>query len=272
MKNLVVGAIAVVATAVVLAGQASTPAPAFEVASVKPNNSASTLMYRGGTPNLYEVTNAPLRWLVRSAYGVMDVELAGPVWISSERFDVAAKLPPGTDRQQVPEMLRKLLAERFKLVVHHETRIVATYDLVLGGRNRRLGPNLRKTEIDCAAVVAAAQSGSKPNVALPPQQQGRAPKCGMLEGPGDISLSGAKMKQLSATLSQRLGRRVNDQTGLRDSYDLQLHFAPESATINISDAPGLFTAVQEQLGLKLEPSKGPVDVLVIDHVERPTPD
>ena len=221
--------------------------PAFEVASVKLNTSGENRALFGNAPGgRFNATNVPLRSLVAAAYNSQ----------------------PGAP-DNVFMMLRTLLIERFKLVTHRETRELTLYELVLARSDKKLGPQLRPTVVDC---VPARRGGPPPA----PQPNGR-PSCGMLGGAGRIAGGGADIGQLAAQLSRLLNSTVLDKTGLSGQYDVDLTFTPELLSAGgppppgvDPDGPSVFTALQEQLGLKLQSSRGPVDVLVIDHVEHPT--
>jgi uncharacterized protein (TIGR03435 family) len=266
--------------------------PTFEVASVRPNTSGDGRVMIGLQPGgRYTATNVPLRLLIRNAYQVQDFQLVdAPGWISSERFDIVAKgegdpapTSPGT-AGPFQLMVRALLEERFKLAVHTETREMAIYALVTARDDRALGPGLRPAAVDCQAQFAAARGrrGGPPPFPAP----GEPIACGMRIGPGRMEGGGFPLSQLATTLSQFVERIVLDRTGLDGNFDLTLTWTPDQiqglggppppgapAFPPIDpNGPSVFTALQEQLGLKLESERGPVDVLVIDHVERPTPD
>jgi uncharacterized protein (TIGR03435 family) len=173
-------------------------------------------------------------------------------------------------------MLQTLLAQRFKLVVHHETRELPLYALVLARRDRTLGPKLRRSDLDCAAILAARRS-SNPPVFVPAMLD----PCGSGAGIEGVLKGGAMtMTDLTVYFSRWLDRTVMDRTGLTGAFDVELQFSSEGLTglptpppgvqRPPNDYPSIFIGVQEQLGLKLESTKGPVDVLVIDHAEKPT--
>ncbi len=279
-----------------LGAQAQSPAsdgPSFEVASVKQNKSGDGFMRLGGPPGRFNATNVPFRQLITFAYQIQPFQLeGGPGWVSSDRFDIVAKtdasLAPPTPGVPGPLqlMMRTLLADRFKLVVHNETKEQSIYALVLARPDGKLGSQLKISETDCAAIFAAARGRGGPPQGPPPMTPGGRPQCGVMMRPGGISAGGFPLSQLVASLSGNLQRVVLDRTGLTGNYDLELTWtpdqmpqqqgprppgAPELPPID-PNGPSLFTAVQEQLGLKLESTKGPVDVLVIDRAERPTDD
>jgi uncharacterized protein (TIGR03435 family) len=278
------------------AGQrGASPSPenlAFEVASVKQNKSGDGRAGLFGQPGgRFNATNIPLRLLIRNAYQLQDFQLVGaPDWIASTRFDIVAKAageltpaPPGTPGP-MQMMLRTLLADRFKLKVHRETRELPIYALLVARSDGKLGPQLRPASVDCAALAAARGRGGPP---LAPPQPGERPMCGMRIGPGVMSGGGFPLSQLAVTLSQFAQRVVVDRTGLTGNFDLDLTWTPDQIPQGPPgggppgapppppidpNGPSLFTAVQEQLGLKLDSQRGPVEVLVIDSVEQPTED
>jgi uncharacterized protein (TIGR03435 family) len=263
-----------------LHAQSSRPpgsASAFEVASVKPNKSASTsagIMPRG---RQLVVTNVPVRVLIATAYQIRSDQVAGgPGWIASDRFDIVGTLPENASLTQFPPMLKTLLAERFKLVAHRETRQLPVYALVKARRDGRLGPQLSRSEADCAALRAAARGRGSEAATF-----SLAEHCGSFMGAGLIEARGITMEALAQLLINLAGRPVSDSTGLTGGFDFKLQFAPEAAhqpgapaanEPSASNAPSIYTALQEQLGLKLRSERGPVEVLVIDSVEKPTED
>lgn len=262
--------------------------PIFEVASVTPNKSgepsARLLIQPGGR---YTATNVPLRTLIRSAYQLQDFQLiGGPDWIGADRFDIVAKaegdIPP-TASDGAPEsmqmMLRALLAERFNLKVHLEQRELPVYALRVASRDGKLGAHLRPVSVDCAAVQAAgrAQGGPGPSQAREPSV------CNMQIGPGRLIGGSMRLSQLATSLSQSVRRVVLDRTGLTGTFDFDLTWTPDQIPQGLplgaptllpgdADAPSIFAALQEQLGLKLETERAHVQVLVIDRVELPTSD
>jgi uncharacterized protein (TIGR03435 family) len=270
-----------------LAAQAPEPLPSFEVASVKQNTSGDSRSPMRTQPGgRLIVTNARVKGLVAVAFSMANPEslidsrvLGGPDWIDSERYDIVAKSstefrpsPDGPDPQMIL-MLRSLLQERFNLKTHRETRELPVYELVLARADRRLGPEMRKPAADCDAAIAAGIP--------PPRQPGEPPPCGLMGGPARIIAGGATMQQLVASLSNRVERPVVDKTGLAGRFAFTLVWTPDRIPTEAPppgvppidpNGPSIFTALPEQLGLKLESAKGPVDVLIIDSVERPTAD
>jgi len=253
---------------------------AFEAASVKPNKSTERNRGGGFQPGgRFLARNMTLRSLVGIAYGTPQPlppfrVMAGPAWSDSDGFDIEAKaVGEFPDTQGGPGfsnsgelMLRTLLAERFSLKVHTETRDLPIYALVQTRSNGSLGPRLRRSNVDCdaalAAVAAARRAGAPPNPA-------DRPVCAFRGFTG----SGVTLGQLSAVLTPILQRVVLDRTGLDGRFDVDLALTPDQMRrpdANASlDSPSIFTTLQEQLGLKVEATRGPVQVVVIDAAEHP---
>jgi uncharacterized protein (TIGR03435 family) len=270
------------------AQSAQTQVPTFEVASIKPNKSGF------GSPQRVDmqsdrvsIVNVTLRTLIRVAYGIDEI-VGGPSWIGSdrspdgERFDVNAKAEAPTSREQLQAMLRTLLADRFMLRAHTETMSESVYALVLASRAGNLGPSIRRAEADCRTLVArAAAAGQDPN---DPKQE----PCGVLSAAnalvtGRLSVRGYRLDQLAAILSSDVRRKVVDGTELNGTFDIDLTWTPQVflgvprnqikvRTDVDPEGPSIFTALPEQLGLKLESTPAAAEVLVIDAIERPTPD
>ncbi len=262
---------------------AASDAPRFAVASIKRNPSREQLSmavpmgvgYRPG--GRMTAGNAPLAMLIQRAYSVHDFQVVGgPSWIHTDGYDIEAKPETNTDQKRMWLMLRTLMADRFKLSMHHETRSLPVFDLeaVKGG------PKL-----------AAPTGGACAEVLTGPPERGQhaAPPCGpgLLKSGTGLSMEGisVSMPALAKMLSSLLGREVIDKTGFTGRFALHLDFAmddtldglpnPEAPDASgqraaAATGPSLRTALQEQLGLRLQASTGPVDVLAIDHVERPT--
>lgn len=254
--------------------QIAEPLPSFEVASVKQNKSGE----RTGPYFRYEgmqfvVVNNNLLTTIRTAWRLPpDQILGGPDWVRSERerFDILAKAPDGTTRSQMPLMVRALLADRFKLKTHLETRDAPIYALVVARPDGTLGPRMSPATFDCTSWLAARNRGER--VAPPPPSNGDGLACGLQSSLGSIR-GRSQIADLAFVLSflDVLDRPVVDRSGLTADYELELRWSPDPGRTR-SDLPSLFTALQEQLGLKLEATTGPVEVLVIDSAERPTPD
>ena len=200
---------------------------AFEVASVKPNKTGDGRVMFGLQPGgRFNATNVTLRMLLRQAFNVQEFQIAGgPDWMGSDRFDVVAKAPEGEFTADLMRpMLRSLLAERFKLVVHNETREMAIYALVKARDDGKLGPNLSPAAIDCAAVMRGRRGGGPPPA---PPQPGQKLECGFMIGPGRMNAGGMPMSNLAQSLSPQVGRIVLDKTELTGNYDFELTYSLE---------------------------------------------
>ncbi len=247
--------------------------PAFEVASIKPSDASrdeepSSMVMPGGR---YVATNVTLRRLVRTAYSVQDSQVAGgPPWIDSDRFDVVATAnvnnPAATFREQFRPMLATLLRERFKLSLHREKRELAAFALVVSRRDGRFGPKLVSADADCAAVGPASRGGPPA-----PDLNRRLPCGAWYSQPGRLT-GRVEFGRFVDTLAPLVDRPVVDLTSLKGRFEWDLQWTPSalSATDLAPAADGatsLFTALAEQLGLKLDARKLPVDVLVVDRAE-----
>ena len=293
--------VAAIACSVALAAQtpqSPTAGPAFEVASIKPNNSGDGRVMMQNQPGRFIATNITLRLLIRNAYQVQDFQITGgPSWLGSDHFDINAKIPdgfrdlpparPGAEPGPLQLMLRSLIAERFKLVMHNETKDSPIYALILARSDGKLGPSLKKSETDCEAMFAAGRGRGRGAMPPPgPPQPGEPMPCGIRIGPGNMAVGGASLAQVANSLGMFAGRVVQDRTSLTGNYDFNLTWTPDQMPPRPPGAPdgpppqfngvavdpngpSLFTAVQEQLGLKLDSQRGPVSVLVIDRAEKP---
>jgi len=253
--------------------------PRFEVASVKPGDPAAGRAFFGIPPGRFVQQDMNLVSALAMAFGLQPYQLGSPLpdLIQFERFSIAARMPDGAAPADRGLMVRALLIDRFKLRYHIERREEDGYVLTMARRDGRLGPKLRASSADCPARLAALRQKQEP----PPLPPGAA-ECGVRNGPGVINFGGMPISMLPGMLSNQTGKQVIDQTGLSGNFDVDLRFSlgsvgpprtrPDGQPPAPDDAPSIFTAVQEQLGLKLEPGKAPVDRLVIDHIERPDPD
>jgi uncharacterized protein (TIGR03435 family) len=284
MRKLMLGACLAGAVAIVAGAQEAAP-PAFEVASIKLNKSGDPRQFIQRAPgNRINVTNMPVRQLITFAYLLAQFQLVGgPSWLSADRFDMVAKLegepvftPPGSGPDSIQLAMRTLIADRFKLKTHREVREMDIYALVLAKPGGGPGPGLKPSTTDCAAMMNARRNGPPPG---PPPASGPV-ACSIMGTPGMIRFGGFPLSQITGMLGGMTGRMVVDRTGLTGNWEFVLMFAAEQRGqppgVNVPaadpDAPSLFTALQEQLGLKLESTKGPVDVVVIDSIEHPTED
>jgi uncharacterized protein (TIGR03435 family) len=247
-------------------------APSFEVATIRLSDAppkAGALM-NFPSPGRLSITNFSLRMLIGAAFGP---ELgqgyqvsSGPDWLERDRFVVLGQAPAGTPRAEMLGMLRTLLTERFALTFHVETKEVDAYALVPARSDGRLGPKLQKWDGTC---------NGKP--APPAQPNATGPRCAAFFRPPGMFMRGVTMTVVANMLSAQitnLGRPVVDRTNLAGEWDFDLEttFAPAAANAGNADttAPSVFVALQEQLGLKLEPTRTPVKVMIIDNAQRPT--
>jgi len=267
------GLLLAVASAVLVA-QAPDAAtrPSFEVATIKRNVSLKDGGGGGlGRGGRFRLINVSVRQMVLIAYRngpplMLSQVIGGPGWLDSDTYDITAKISDDlAGRPQVeqfaaqPLLLQSLLEDRFKLKVHRETPQLPIYSLVRARKDASLGPQLRPSIVDCKI---------EPN------------KCRLDYAPGRFYGGAMRMATLIGFLSSNVQRVVVDRTGLDATFELTLEFTPERMALPLSpdatpppaDKPPLLTALQDQLGLKLESDRGPVDVVVIDHIERPTED
>src|ERR1700730_7621227 len=299
------GAVVVLVLAWMMAPRAESPdgSPVdptlrFEVASVKPNKSGDVHWILAPRGSQAIGHNVPLDAVIRAAYQLSSHDIVGaPVWTSSDRFDIVAKAPPGMTltlgRRPRPGpfeiMLRNLLAERFQLGVHTEAREMSVYALVRARRDGKLGPRLQPVSEECAAKVADFIAGRRRPTMDDLPRPGQPVPCGALQmSPDNIESGGATMAQVAEWLSgpRMSGLLVQDRTALTGIYYVSLRWTPSGLVqsdapppdqplrlngvpVDVTD-PSLFTALPEQLGLKLRPTRARLDVLVIDHVEHPT--
>jgi uncharacterized protein (TIGR03435 family) len=263
----------------------------FEAASVKPNTSGENNLNVGPRPGgRFIAINTPVALLVTMAYQLQSFQVHGlPGWTQTERFDIVAKLdgdatPPPVDATGPDRMmlaLRTLLADRFALETHWETQQLPIYALVLARDDGKLGPDMRPASGDCVAVRAAALKAAREGTVNSPNTRDRV-VCGARNSNGRFQFGGDPLTVFANALANQVGRVVIDRTGLAGNWDFEFTFTPERVRQQVlaggaapdvdPNAPSLFTAIQDQLGLKLESTKGPVKVLVIDRLERPSPD
>jgi uncharacterized protein (TIGR03435 family) len=268
--------LAVAAIAIGVVAQIRDPAPqtpaAFEVASIKAhpltdNEGVRVTPSPGGR---LTITNASLRLLITFAYGIQDSQVfGGPDWAGTATFDVTAKADRDVPGIQLYAMLRPVLADRFKLSIQHALRDIPVYALVIARNNEKVGAQLKRSDLNCSGTVEIG-----------------ARACQFSTGFGNLHARGMPLTALASTLSRFAGRVVVDRTGLSGPYDFDLTWTPDQVRERAAggqpvvengrtidpNGPSLFTAVQEQLGLKLDARKEPVDVLIIDHAEKPSND
>jgi uncharacterized protein (TIGR03435 family) len=241
MKTIIAGFGAAVLASCGLFGQTTPPPPAFEVASVRPaaRPAGRGMVNIGGDAGRVNFAGATLKDVLMRAYNVKGYQIAGPSWLDSEYYNIVAKVPDGVPKEQIPAMLRALLAERFQMTVRRETREQPGYALVVG----KGGPKLKKSADSAAA-------GGAP----------RGPSYGIRTS-GDTRFEdayGFTLSGLAELLTNGLHQPVIDMTGIEGSYDITLEFDRDGS---------VFTAIQ-QLGLKLEPRKAPVECIVVEKAEK----
>jgi uncharacterized protein (TIGR03435 family) len=284
--------------------------PAFETVSIKRNTSGAPGGLSRVQSNHYTATNITLRQLILNGYGILQGQLvAGPAlatadFTNGEHFDIEASLPDGAAANQFSEMMRRMLVDRFKLAAHTETREMPVYSLVKARPDGQLGPALKPTTEVCAGRETAGGPGARPGgpgpaASAPPAgsvdaqktanlgivvggRQQAGPGCGALQfGPGQFIGHAVGIDMLVNALVNRgpitgIDRVVLDRTALKDRYDFELKWAPPgraggpAPAPDDPDRPSLFTALQEQLGLKLEPQRAPIEVLIVESAAMPT--
>jgi uncharacterized protein (TIGR03435 family) len=270
MRN---AAFILIASVVLVRAVLHAQSPAFEVASIRPNVSpVQGAGLAGPQPGgRFIAVGVTLRRLVGGAYGLQ--VFGGPAWLDSDRFDINARASSDAPPSEIVGMVRSLLTDRFKLAYHIETREMPVYILTTARNDRRLGPEMRQSDARCEQEAR----NYVPKLAPGP------PPCGDFRlGARALTARGMTMQRLAGLLQDRVGRPVIDRTDLTAAYDLELQW---SSDLGLQQAPpgaagaseltpeglSLFTALQEQLGLKLEAMRRPVDVIVIDSAEPPTP-
>jgi uncharacterized protein (TIGR03435 family) len=279
-------------------GQASAT-PQFEVATVKPTapspDGRMFVMMRGGPgssdPGRVQYAGLTLKNLLSTAYAVKAFQITGPGWLDTERYDIVANVPLGTSKEQFNVMLQNLLAERFKVTLHREKKALPLYELSVGKNGSKLKPAVE----DPTAADPGPQGPPPPGKDGLPQLPPGRPNMAMMMGRA-VSRVVARVQpveRLADMLGNSLGSIVVDKTGLSGTYDYTLEFSTEGIAGPLgaplpppppptggvagppgpgagapSEYPNIFTAVQEQLGLRLDKKTGPADILVIDHAEK----
>jgi uncharacterized protein (TIGR03435 family) len=266
--------------ALVLAVVAQAVPPTFEVASVKPHDPANprTMMVADASGR-FTAVGIPVVMLIRTTYNLQDDQVVGgPDWLRSARFDITAKAADGTSPTALGPMLQALLADRFQLSSHRETRELPVYAAVRARTDGHPGPRL--------VANACVWDFTKPPA---PSKPGET-RCGNIsEGFGRMSLNAMPIPVFLQYLAPKVNRVIVDRTSLTGNFDIELQWTPDNLPprqpgapadqpIRVNgeaidpNGPSLFTALQEQLGLKLDATRAPVEVLVVDRLEQPTPD
>jgi uncharacterized protein (TIGR03435 family) len=266
---------------VVVSGQTPEPAPVPYVASVKVNAKGSDASFTRRLPGgIFLASNVPLRDLIALAHEVQVFQVeGGPDWIREARFDVTIKAeanvgPAAIGPTQIGlQLMRAVLAERFGLRVHRETRDRSVFALVLARADGRLGPSLRRSTTDCTVLAREAGASGAP---WPPMSPSGRILCGLQPQGQTIAAGGYPMSEFQRFLTRQTRTTVIDRTGLAGGWDFELTFtSPQVAAVDAGadrDVPSLFTALQEQLGLTLQATRGPAEVLVVDRIARPSED
>jgi uncharacterized protein (TIGR03435 family) len=246
----------------------------FEVVAVKPSAPPGPNGMRVGChggpgtddPALLVCQNLDLFNLVCMAHGINYFQLSAPDWMRDVRYDVRAKVPEGTTKEQVKAMWQNLMADRFKLVVHSETREIQSYELALakgGPKFKKAGDALQSDESGNSALDRKLDADG-----YPPFRRGH-PGMGMGRGFARMYFPSVTMGRMAGQVSGQLGKPVNDATGLQGQYEIGLYWVSDGFLEQTPDAgPSLVQALRDQLGLRLESKKGPVEFLVVDHAER----
>ena len=247
--------------------------PRYDVVSIKRHDQ---LEASGGMRTLPDgtlvMTNQPIRSILAGAAPVPVRDVIGyPSWVTTERYDVTLKPPAGSTPAQREQMRRTMFAERMKLVAHVEEREQTTFALVVARSDGKLGPSLKPATIDCGPRPPGSPARPQEAPPDPTKPYDYSARCGGSFGTGIIAGT-MPLDNLVGSLSGQAGGLVNNRTGLLGSYTFTLKYAPRGTppSADPADPPDFVTALQEQLGLKLQPEKTMVPVLVIDHIERPT--
>lgn len=282
-----VGAVILTLGAILVAQGPPGERPAFDIASIKVNHSGDRSSGGGAASGgRFSLRNVTTRQLITSAFGFVDQQvIGGPSWINETRFDIVARMPEGTYNAQTGatsnraavSMLKALLEDRFGLVVHHESRELTDISLVLARTDGKLGPRMTPSspeDWDCQKRDTTEFNPSDPfNSVAPCGSVGGLSK----DGGRRIVGRGLTVDEIAQRFGGQLGGGVfvlvRNETNLSGRFNIDVEYAPEPGGGSASaDLPSIFTAVQEQLGLKIVMKKAPSDVVVIDHIERPTED
>jgi len=214
----------------------------FETASIKPADPAANGGSMSGTPGMMRMENFSLKDWIQIAFGLKDFSLVAPAWLESAHFNVTAKGPSASTREETSAMLQNLLVERFKLAYHRESKVLPAYALVLDKKGLKLTPS-PEGEMSCSTNM------------------GRVAR---------VTAKHATMAELADLLSHQLDRPVKDLTGITGAYDVKLEWTPDNSAAERENpnAISIFSALQDQAGLRLEARKLPVDILVVDSIQR----
>lgn len=268
-----------VAAAVATVGAQLPTLPTFDALSVKRSTSVGMGKMSGASlPGQFRLVNIPLHAVLLEAFGVREHELVGnPAWTREERFDLLGTYPPAAipGRDGYRRMLERALVERFGLETHREMRPSPIYRLAMARSDRRLGPDLKPSTVDCAKWLAEKQPHTGAGTPSRVAPGGRRPACDSLPARQYIAAGTQPIATLARLLEGVTGRSVVDETGLEGNYDFDLEFSRTLDTGSNPPADGkptIFTALQEQLGLKLESDRRPMPIVVVDAIRRPTPD
>ena len=304
-KGIVVAAVAVVSLVVPIAtsvldaaliaaqlpavlGSSVDPETRFEVVSIKPSDPFA-VPRMSMSPGRYNVAGVSALGIISDAFRVPPNRITGlPDWSSKERYTIAAKAPegtPSTDGSALFVMLTNLLKDRFRLAAHTETREMPVYNLVFARNDKRFGPAFKESSAECRAALAARDEEVRRGARAAGRLLQNECESVRINPGGTAILGGVRSDMFARILTPYVDRPLIDKTGLTSYYNVTLKWTPEVRSASLSppglppgmppldpDAPNLFTAVQEQLGLKLENARAPLDVVVVDSVEHPTPD
>lgn len=290
-RDVILAAVAILSITMFVNGQVK---PAFDVVSVKTNDSGTGFVRIGGQPaaSRFVATNATVEMLVTWAYRLQNYQLfGGPGWIRTDRFDIEARSDAGAmTPDQTSQRVQALLADRFFLKTHRATTEGSVYTLAVGKNGLKMKRSADQSPSDGQGPRGGPPRGEpipggRGAFDGPPGERrgGPLPPGGGRMAPGFVEFSGVSLAMLTQLLAQQLGRPVIDKTGLDGLFDISLEWATDpnfagpgpgggrGRDIGVSvSGPSLITAVEEQLGLKLEPTKGPIETLVIDSVQRPS--
>ncbi|MGH9241106.1 MAG: TIGR03435 family protein [Vicinamibacterales bacterium] len=244
--------------------------PRFDVVSIKRSQTKDTDTSWGVQPGgRWRMHNLAVSVLIREAFPAQVNDLIGaPDWVTSDRYDIEARAEGNPTREQMRPMLQTLVAERFQFAAHYETVERPVFALVVARTDGRTRPGLVRSSIDCAAVAAARRENREPDVPAP-ANGARPCAWNASYGPDGVTVrfGGLPLSRLAESVGTPDGRVIIDRTGLTGGYEFTLTFTQQPAPGD--DNASLFTALEEQLGLKLVPDRAPLRVLVVDRIERP---